>query len=436
MKEKELAQQLLDFISASPSCYHVIRNISKMLRAKGFQELREEKEWDIREGECYYVTRGSSSLLAFRVPKGAESFQLIASHSDSPTFKIKENPEISKNGCTVLNVERYGGMICSTWMDRPLSVAGRILAEREGSICEKLVDVDRDLLLIPNLAIHMDRNVNSNASYNVQTDMLPVFGAASEPGALRRLIAEEAEVKAESILGEDLYLYNRMKGTIWGERQEYLSGPRLDDLQCAYASLAGFLAAENPVNIPVYCVFNNEEVGSQTRQGAASGFLKDTLERISEALGKTASEHRRMLAGSFMISADNAHAVHPNHADKADPTNRPRINGGIVLKHNANQKYTTDGVSAAVTRLLCRKADVPVQTFTNRSDMEGGSTLGNISGTQVAVETVDVGLPQWAMHSAYETAGVKDTAYLERLAEVFYRSRIGIREDGSRFIGE
>lgn len=435
MTENELAQQLLDFIGSSPSCYHVIRNISRMLREKGFQELREEKGWNIREGGCYYVTRGSSSLLAFRVPEGAESFQLIASHSDSPSFKIKENPEISGNSCTVLNVERYGGMICSTWMDRPLSVAGRILTEEQDGICEKLVDAGRNLLMIPSLAIHMDRNVNSNGSYNVQTDMRPVFGEASEPGALLRLIAEEAEVPADSILGADLYLYNRMNGTIWGERQEYLSSPKLDDLQCAYASLAGFLAVEDPANIPVYCIFNNEEVGSHTRQGAASGFLKDTLERISEALGKTPSEHRRMLAASFMISADNAHAVHPNHADKADSTNRPRINGGIVLKHNANQKYTTDGVSAAVTKLLCRRAEVPVQAFANRSDMEGGSTLGNISSTQVAVETVDIGLPQWAMHSAYETAGVKDTAYLERLAEVFYRSRIGIREDGSRFIG-
>ena len=329
---------------------------------------------------------------------------------------------MSVNGAYVkLNVERYGGMILSTWFDRPLSVAGRMIVRKNGKILKKLVNIDRDLVMIPSLAIHMNRDINGGYHYNVQKDMLPLYSGSGEKGNFMRMMAEEAEVRPEDILGHDLFLYNRMPGTIWGSRNEFVSSPRLDDLQCAFASLEGFLQADKKKNIAVHCVLDNEEVGSTTKQGAASTFLKDVLFRINLALGGDQESYLMALAESFMISADNAHALHPNYTDKADPVNRPVMNGGIVIKYNANQKYCTDGISTAIFKELCREADVPYQTFVNRSDIAGGSTLGNISNTQAAMNTVDIGLPQLAMHSAYETAGVKDTESLIRAAKVFYR---------------
>ena len=329
---------------------------------------------------------------------------------------------MSVNGAYVkLNVERYGGMILSTWFDRPLSVAGRMIVRKNGKILEKLVNIDRDLVMIPSLAIHMNRDINGGYHYNVQKDMIPLYSGSGEKGNFMRMMAEEAEVRPEDILGHDLFLYNRMPGTIWGSRNEFVSSPRLDDLQCAFASLEGFLQAYKKKNIAVHCVLDNEEVGSTTKQGAASTFLKDVLFRINLALGGDQESYLMALAESFMISADNAHALHPNYTDKADPVNRPVMNGGIVIKYNANQKYCTDGISTAIFKELCREADVPYQTFVNRSDIAGGSTLGNISNTQAAMNTVDIGLPQLAMHSAYETAGVKDTESLIRAAKVFYR---------------
>lgn len=355
---------------------------------------------------------------------------MICSHTDSPSFKIKENPELDADKkYTKLNVEKYGGMLCAPWFDRPLSLAGRVLVQTDEGIRQVLVNADRDLLMIPNLAIHMNREANDGFAYNVQTDLCPVIGDETAKGSFYELIAGLAGVGPEQILGTDLFLYNRQRGTFWGVNREYIASPKLDDLQCLFASLQGFLAAKRVKNIAVFCAFDNEETGSVSRQGAASTFLADTLQRINSGLGKTPEDYRRLLAGSFMISADNAHAVHPNHQEKADPVNRPQMNRGIVLKFNANQKYTTDGVSAAVFRSLCQRADVPCQSFTNRSDMAGGSTLGNISNTQVSVRCVDIGLAQLAMHSPYEMAGAKDTAYLKRVAELFYRVRVGFKED-------
>ena len=371
------------------------------------------------------MTRNHSSILAFKVGNQLDeySFHVTASHSDSPTFKIKENAEIEvKKKYTVLNTEGYGGMICSTWFDRPLSVAGRVIVKTDSGMETRLVKVERDLLMIPSLAIHMDRAVNEGRAINKQVDMLPVFaGSAKEPGEMKKLIAEELGVEEEKIYGMDLFLYNRMKPSVWGREKEFLSCPQLDDLQCAFASLEGFLQADKKKNIAVHCVLDNEEVGSTTKQGAASTFLKDVLFRINLALGGDQESYLMALAESFMISADNAHALHPNYTDKADPVNRPVMNGGIVIKYNANQKYCTDGISTAIFKELCREAEVPYQTFVNRSDIAGGSTLGNISNTQAAMNTVDIGLPQLAMHSAYETAGVKDTESLIRAAKVFYR---------------
>lgn len=420
---RETAEQLLAFIEKSPSCFHAIKNMKDILLAEGFAQLREEDKWEIVNGGKYFVTRNDSSIVAFTIPEtGAFGYRIMASHSDSPTFKIKENPEMEVDKKYVkLNVERYGGMLCAPWFDRPLSVAGRVIVKEGDAFVTKFVDVDRDLLMIPNLAIHMNREVNDGYKYNAQVDMLPLYGDISSKDTFMKSIAEAAGVKEEDILGHDIFLYNRVKGSIWGANEEFVSSSRLDDLQCAFSSLQGFLKGEKKEYAAVHCVLDNEEVGSGTKQGADSTFLYDTLVRINECLGLSYEEYLRALAKSFMLSADNAHAVHPNHKEVADPVNRPYMNEGIVIKHSANQKYCTDGVSAAVFKDLCREAGVPFQTFTNRSDMLGGSTLGNISNTKVALNAVDIGLPQLAMHSPYETAGVKDTYYLIQAAEKFFK---------------
>lgn len=422
----QVNQELFSFIESSPTAFHAVETMKQMLDAEGYQQLLESRAWELQTGGKYYVMRNGTSLLAFRIPKREfTGFQVMAGHSDSPTFRIKENPEMETEGAYVkLNVEKYGGMLCSPWFDRPLSVAGRLIVKTDTGIVSRLVKVDRDLLLIPSLAIHMNRKANEEQKYNVQKDMLPLYAMADAKGSFQKIVADAAGVEVTDILGSDLFLYNRVKGTIWGAEREFISSGRLDDLQCVFGSLKGFLAAEEGESIPLHCVFDNEEVGSSTKQGAASTFLQDTLLRICESLGKTAAQYRQLLASSFMISADNAHAVHPNYGEKSCPTNRPVLNGGIVIKYSANQKYTTDGVSAALFRMICQKADVPYQVFLNRSDMIGGSTLGNLSANQVPVNCVDIGLPQLAMHSPYETAGAKDTAYLVRAAKVFYESSV------------
>ena len=416
------AKKLLKFIQKSPTAFQAVEEMKKRLEKEGYKELKEEEHWEIIPGGNYYVTRNNSALIAFSIPKKPVwKFHIMASHSDSPALKIKENPEIEVEKAYIkLNVERYGGMLLAPWFDRPLSVAGRLIVRKDGEIQEKLVTVDKDLLIIPNLAIHMNREVNDGYKYNVQKDMLPLYSSYEGKGSFMKQVAAEAGVEEKDILGHDLFLYDRTAGTIWGADEEFVSAPRLDDIQCAFASFEGFLRGEHKKSIAVHCVLDNEEVGSSTKQGAASTFLKDTLKRINMGLGRTEEEYLMALADSFMVSADNAHALHPNYTDKTDPVNRPVINGGIVIKYNANQKYCTDGVSAAIFKDICDKAGVPYQTFVNRSDMAGGSTLGNISNTQVPMKTVDIGLAQLAMHSVYETAGVKDTENLAKAtAELF-----------------
>ena len=412
------AKKLLKFIQKSPTAFQAVEEMKKRLEKEGYKELKEEEHWEIIPGGNYYVTRNNSALIAFSIPKKPVwKFHIMASHSDSPALKIKENPEIEVEKAYIkLNVERYGGMLLAPWFDRPLSVAGRLIVRKDGEIQEKLVTVDKDLLIIPNLAIHMNREVNDGYKYNVQKDMLPLYSSYEGKGSFMKQVAAEAGVEEKDILGHDLFLYDRTAGTIWGADEEFVSAPRLDDIQCAFASFEGFLRGEHKKSIAVHCVLDNEEVGSSTKQGAASNFLKDTLKRINMGLGRTEEEYLMALADSFMVSADNAHALHPNYTDKTDPVNRPVINGGIVIKYNANQIYCTDGVSAAIFKDICDKAGVPYQTFVNRSDMAGGSTLGNISNTQVPMKTVDIGLAQLAMHSVYETAGVKDTENLAKAA--------------------
>ena len=417
---EETNRDLLHFISKSPSVFHVVRHIKAALLYAGFTEIIEEDSWQIKRGGKYVVTRNGSALIAFSVPEdGGNAFKITAAHCDSPTFKIKENPEMRNGKYTRLNVEGYGGMIMSTWLDRPLSAAGRLFVKDNGQIISKLVSLDHPTLLIPSVAIHMDRTVNSGHAWNIQNDLLPLYSTDGAADFMETL-AQVAKVKAADILGHDIFLYSCESGILWGPRHEFISSPRLDDLQCAFATFRGFTNGKKQKDISVYALFDNEEVGSGTAQGAGSTFLTNTISRLALSLGRSYDEIQAMLAKSFMISADNGHAVHPNHGEYADPVNAPVLNGGIIIKFNASQKYSTDGYSAAVFRGLCLKADVPIQTYTNRSDIPGGSTLGNISNTKVAVPTVDIGLPQLAMHSSYETSGAKDTEYLVKAVSYFF----------------
>lgn len=417
----DISRDLIHFIAKSPSTFHAVRGIKAALLYADFTEIREEDTWQIEKGGKYVVTRNGSALMAFTVPQeGAEAFHITASHCDSPTFKIKENPEIADGPYVKLNVEGYGGMIMSTWLDRPLSVAGRLLVTENGHLAEKLVAIDGTMLVIPSVAIHMNRSVNQHKEWKVQKDMLPLYGMTGAKTPFMDVIAAAAKVKAEDILAHDLIVYSRVPGTIWGEEREFISSPKLDDLQCAFACFRGFTQGQKEKYISVYALFDNEEVGSATSQGAGSTFLANTLERLARSLGYSYDETMAMIARSFMISADNAHSVHPNHPEYADPVNRPVINGGIVIKYSAAQKYATNAFSAAYFKKLCKDHDIPTQTFTNHSDNPGGSTLGNISNTVIAMPTVDIGLPQLAMHSSYETAGVKDTAYLVDAVTKFY----------------
>ncbi len=426
---EHIAEDLLTFIEKSPSVFHVTSNLQKMLADAGFEKLTEADPWQIVPGGKYFVSRNGSALLAFTVPsEGFECMHIAAAHSDSPTFRIKYNPEIQRAGHYImLNVEKYGGAILSPWLDRPLSAAGRVIVRTESGLESRLVHIDRDLCLIPNMAIHMNREINNGYVYKVQTDMLPLFGDEKDAGRFRELIAEAAGCAPDDIVDDDLFLYSRVPGSIWGADRQFMSSGRLDDLQCAYTAVRA-LAESAPCSqaLSIAAVFDNEEVGSRTKQGADATFLTDTLERIRELLGLNAQQFHMAAARSFMISADNAHAVHPMHTEKADPVNRPAMNGGPVIKFSANQKYTTDGQSAAVFREICHRAGVPCQVFYNHSDQAGGSTLGNLSNGHLALPTVDIGMAQLAMHSPYETAGVKDTEYLARVFHRFYEDSISL----------
>lgn len=421
-------KKLFDFIAESPTPFHTVKNVREILKEKGYIELCESEKWNIEPGKGYCVTRNGSSVIAFRVPKKEFSgFMLTASHCDSPCFKIKENAELADNFYVRLSTEKYGGMLCSTWLDRPLAVAGRVTVRTENGISVRLVDTKEPCAIIPNVAIHMNRNANDGMSYNPAVDMLPLFAESTAKGTFRNLIAKAAGCDEKDILTTDLVVYNPQYGTEWNG---FISAPRLDDLQCAFGALEAFTTSENSKSIPVYCLFDNEEVGSQTKQGAASNFIAAVLERISESLGLSSSEHYEKIANSFMLSCDNAHAVHPNHPEYQDKNHAVYMNKGIVIKYNANQRYTSDAVSAAIFALVCEKAGVPFQRYANRADMPGGSTLGNIANTQVSLNTVDIGLPQLAMHSSYETAGAKDTEYYIKALTCFYGKSLVMKNDG------
>ncbi|KHD37629.1 aminopeptidase [Clostridium acetobutylicum] len=428
--ELEFAKKLIDFIYDSPSPFHSVDNIKNTLIENGFAEIKEENKWELNKNGKYFVKRNDSALIAFTVGSGfvaKKGFKIIGGHTDSPTFRIKPNPEmVSENSYIKLNTEVYGGPILSTWFDRPLSIAGRVTVRGKSALFPetKLLNIKRPILVIPNLAIHMNRDVNSGFKINPQVDTLPIIGIINDKfekeNYLMKIIASELGEDIENIIDFDLFLYEYDKGCIMGINNEFISSSRLDDMEMVHAGLNALVNAKCSEATNVLACFDNEEIGSATKQGADSQFLSDILERIVLSFGGDREDFFRALHNSFMISSDSAHAVHPNKGEKADPITRPHINEGPVIKISAAQKYTSDSNSIAVYEEVCRLSGVPYQKFVNRSDERGGSTIGPITSTHTAIRTVDIGTPLLAMHSIRELCGTLDHMYVEKSFEQFY----------------
>lgn len=424
--------EMLEYIAKSGSAYQAVEEQKKMLLAAGFAELNEKEDYDIVPGGKYFVIRGGSALIAFKIPEVMPSKAVImATHSDTPSFKIKNSPEMKVEDSYVkLNVEPYGGAIYSTWFDRPLSVAGRLFVrtEKTEEIKEVSVDAGEDLLMIPSLAIHFDRNTNKGHEIDAQKELLPIMSLDAEADLIEKIcgkVEDLVNITPKDVVSHDLFVYNREKAVKWGFNGELVSSPRLDDAACAFASVKGIIecADENPAEngtVMVHAMFNNEEVGSSSRCGACSTFLSDTLERVAACLGMYGTQYQKMLASSFMLSADNAHGFHPNYPEKNDPTNHVYLGRGIALKFAGNQKYTTDAESAAYVQKLADKADIKLQRFHNNSNIAGGSTLGNLLVHSMPILCADVGIPQLAMHSAYETCAISDAEDMYLLAKSLY----------------
>lgn len=417
----------MSLLKTSHSPFQVVDNIEKELREKGSIELKENTKWDLEKNKSCYVKRNDSSIIAFRIPEilSHHAFHISAAHTDSPSFKIKPNPIVVRNNLMMLQTEPYGGGIYHTWMDRPLSFAGRLLVKDEKEIRTVLLDIDEDLLDIPSLCIHFDRNVNSGKDFNPAIDMIPVFGTTEKDFDFSKYLKEKAGLKDnEEILSYDLFLYVREEPRLIGSRHEFLLSPREDDLSSTYSSLSGFLEAESSDSISVYCAFDNEEVGSLTKQGAFSTFLSDVLHRIAKACG---FDYEESVASSFLLSIDNAHANHPNHPEVSGAGVDCEMNRGIVLKSNANQSYTTDAFSSAIVKEVAEEAKVPLQYFTNRADLKGGSTLGNLSNNQVSLNAADIGIAQLAMHSCNELLGAYDIENMAELVKSYFSSDFQIQ---------
>lgn len=428
-----MMRDYFEFLNKSVSPFHAVEEAEKRLEDRGFQKLEESGEWQLQKSGRYYTTRNQSSIIAFDVPETKPGcYHIAASHSDSPTFRIKKN-KASGNYYARAEVEGYGGMIYSSWMDRPLTFAGRVIVRTEDGLCTRLATVDKDVFVIPNLSIHFNREVNKGYPYNPQIDLQPLYGGGSCD--LQELIAEcLGDGRDAEIIDMDLTLAVRQKAGTLGANDEFYLAPRIDDLGCAYTTLAGYLNALEHADkrgcICVWAMFDNEEVGSGTRQGALGDFLPSVLARIENQLGMSVEERMQLRSRSLLVSADNAHALHPNLPDKSDKEFPVILNQGIVIKYNASQKYTTTGMTAAVFEELCRTNDIPVQRFANRADAPGGSTLGNLLGRQLSIPMVDIGIPQLAMHSAVETAGREDVFYMKKAMQAFYESGIYQRRDG------
>ncbi len=429
-KEIELANELIDFIYEGASPYHVVQNIETELQKEGFTKLALNQPWVIEAGKKYYTTKNDSAVFAFKLGTkdiAETGIKMICAHSDSPSFKIKPNAEILvEDHFLKLNTEVYGGPILMSWLDRPLSIAGRVSLKSDDILSpeNRFININKPLLVIPNLAIHLNREVNNGIALNKQVDMLPLLGIINEKlendNYLLHLIAKELGVSEDAIIDFDLTLYEFQKGCIMGLNDEFISSPKLDDLAMVHAGLKALLESDNTETTQMLCIFDNEEVGSVTKQGAGSPVLKNILDRMAFGLNKNTEAFYQMIYNSFMISADMAHSIHPNQVEKHDPVLHPMINKGPVIKIHANQKYTTDGDSGAVYEMICKEAGVPVQKFANRSDMVGGSTLGNVSTGQIDIRTIDMGNPMLAMHSVRELGGVLDHTYVTKSFVTFY----------------
>lgn len=422
MEEKLIANELIKFIDKSPCAYFVTSNIKNYLEENDYKELHLSQAWDLKIGK-YFIINNDSSIIAFNIADEDENgFKIIASHTDSPGFRIKTSPIIKRENNVVLNTEVYGGPIISTWLDRVLSVAGRVVLKTETLSPEvKLLNIEEDLLTIPNAAIHMNREVNKGFEYNPQKHTLPLLLLTDEKlteDLFIKIIAEKLNVKEEDILDYDMYLYNREKSSLVGLNQEFISAGRLDNLAMVYTSLKAFTNSTKGIN--VFIATDNEEVGSRTRQGADSPMIEQTLERICIGLKKSREEYLRAIENSYIISADMAHAVHPNFVEFADPTNKPLLSKGPVIKYAANKAYTSDGLSAAVFKSLCERAQIPYQSFYNRSDKMAGSTIGPLTASHLNIRSVDIGNPMLSMHSVRELASVDDTFYAYKVFKEFY----------------
>lgn len=414
---------LFDFLNAGVSAFHSTAAAAAILEENGYQNCPESAAWQLAPGGKYYTTRNGSAIMAWRMPKGPlTGWHAAASHSDSPTWRVKKLDCAEDKVFAKAETEGYGGMIMPSWLDRPLSVAGRVLVRRENGLDMRLVDMKKDMALIPRVAIHLNRDGNNGTKYNPAQDLVALYAGGEQKGSFDREIAAAAGCQPEDIVARDLFLYNNQPGTVWGPAGEFLSAPRLDDLACVFACTQGFLTAHETTAIPVLCVFDNEEIGSETKQGAASAFLPETLMAITTALGLTSGDYRRLVANSFLLSCDNGHARHPNHPELADANEAPVLNGGVVVKHSP--RYATDAVSAAAFQEICRRAQVPTQHYANRPDQAGGATLGNIANTKLPVNTVDIGMAQLAMHSCFETMGSRDVAHFVRAVTACYEAAL------------
>ncbi|BBM47769.1 aminopeptidase 2 [Leptotrichia wadei] len=433
MEVKSFAREVIEFIDESPSTYHVVKNCSDILDENGFERIMPREKWEIKKGGKYFLKKSSSTIIAFTVGEDFDvknGFKIFGAHTDSPCFRIKPSPEIVIENVVRLNTEVYGGPILSTWFDRPLSIAGRVIVKGENSFFPRTVKIkiDEPLLTIPNLAIHQNREVNNGVKIDKQNDVLPVISLINKnferEGYLERVILEKTGIKKEDIIDFDLYLYATEKGCLLGANEEFMSSPKIDNLASVYTGLIGLLEAEeNQDRINIFVAFDNEEIGSATKQGADSNYLLNTLERISLALGLSRGDFLQMLESSYILSADAAHAAHPAHLGKTDPTNRGRINEGISIKISAKQKYTSDGYSIAVIKQLIEGTEIQIQPFVNESNELGGSTIGPISSTHLDIDGVDLGVPMFAMHSVRELCGIFDVFYLKELAKEFFSKR-------------
>jgi len=433
MEVKSFAREVIEFIDESPSTYHVVKNCSDILDENGFERIMPREKWEIKKGGKYFLKKSSSTIIAFTVGEDFDvknGFKIFGAHTDSPCFRIKPNPEIITENVVRLNTEVYGGPILSTWFDRPLSIAGRVIVKGKNSFFPRTVKIkiDEPLLTIPNLAIHQNREVNNGVKIDKQNDVLPMISLINKnferEGYLERIILEKTGIKKEDIIDFDLYLYATEKGCLLGANEEFMSSPKIDNLASVYTGLIGLLEAEeNQDRINIFVAFDNEEIGSATKQGADSNYLLNTLERISLVLGLSRGDFLQMLESSYILSADAAHAAHPAHLGKTDPTNRGRINEGISIKISAKQKYTSDGYSIAVIKQLIEGTEIQIQPFVNESNELGGSTIGPISSTHLDIDGVDLGVPMFAMHSVRELCGIFDVFYLKELAKEFFSKR-------------